>query len=82
MQWGAVALGLRRRTLNRENPGSNHLAAVSKRWQFHSPHVATVHTAWLLTHVDMCTNSLRAESTAHLIVFQRNRTVVNNFGGG
>ena len=31
--------------LNRENPGSNPLAAVSKLWQFHSSHVDTVHLA-------------------------------------
>ena len=31
--------------MNQENPGSNSLAAVSKRRQFHSLHVASVHAA-------------------------------------
>ena len=33
------------RTLNRENPGSNSLAAVSKLWQVRSPDVTTVQSA-------------------------------------
>ena len=42
--------------LNRDNPGSNPLAAVSKLWQFRSSHVATFHSAvqmgtWLQTEV-------------------------------
>ena len=49
---------LERWTVNRENPGSNHLAVVSKLWQFCSPHVASVHSAVsmstrLQTEVDM-----------------------------
>ena len=44
--WGAMmAQRLERRTLNRENPGSNPLAADSKLWQFRSSHVATAHSA-------------------------------------
>ena len=39
-----VGLWLEHRTLNRENPSSYPLAAVSKLWQYHSPHVATVHS--------------------------------------
>ena len=31
--------------LNRENVGSNPLAAVSELWQFRSSHVATIHSA-------------------------------------
>ena len=63
--WGAVALWLELRALNRENPGLNPLAAVLKLWQFLSSHVATVHSAvklstWLQTEVDFGKNSLRA----------------------
>ena len=47
------------RTLNRKNPGSNPLAAVSKLREFHSLHVASVHSVvqmntWLYTVVDRC----------------------------
>ena len=44
-KWGAVASRSECRTLNRENPVSNTLAAVSKLWQFRSSHFATVHSA-------------------------------------
>ena len=40
-----VALWLEHRTLNREIPVSNHIAAVSKLGQFLLLHVATVHSA-------------------------------------
>ena len=40
---GIAAVGTS--ALNRENPGSNPLAAVSKLWQFRSSHVATVQSA-------------------------------------
>ena len=43
--WDAVPQRLECRPPNRENPGSNRLAAVSKLWQFRSPHVATVHSS-------------------------------------
>ena len=43
--WREVAQWLEHRTLNRENPGSNPLAAVSKFWQFRSTHFATVHSS-------------------------------------
>ena len=42
---GAAAEWSERRSLSRENPGSNPLAAVSKLWQFRSSHVATIHSA-------------------------------------
>ena len=35
--------GLEHRTINRENPGSNPLAAISKLGQFHSLNVASLH---------------------------------------
>ena len=41
----AVARWLEYQTLDRENPGSNPLAAVSKLGQFRSPHFASVHAA-------------------------------------
>ena len=40
----AVAQQLEHQSLNRENPGSNPLATVSKLGQFRSPHIATFHT--------------------------------------
>ena len=43
--YGAEAKRLESRALNRENPGSNRLAAVSNLCQFRSSHVATVHLA-------------------------------------
>ena len=43
--WGAVAQWLESRALNRENPGSNPLAAVSNLRQLRPSHVATVHSA-------------------------------------
>ena len=53
-----MAEWLERGTFNRENPGLNPLAPVSKLWQFRSPHIATIHSAvlmstWLQTEVDM-----------------------------
>ena len=71
--WGAVAQRLECRTLNRENPGSNPLAAVSKL-AICSPHIAAVHsliTTWLQTEVAMWTNSLRAVIAAWLNASQR-----------
>ena len=44
---GSVVVGTS--ALSRENPGSNPLAAVSKLWQFHSSHFATVHSAVLVS---------------------------------
>ena len=41
---GAVALRLEHRTINRDNPGSNHLS-VSKIGQFFSLHVASVNSS-------------------------------------
>ena len=46
------------RRLNRENPGSNPFAAVSKLWQFGSLHVPIAHSAvymstWLQTEIDI-----------------------------
>ena len=43
--WGEVAYRLARRVRNRENPCSNTLAAVSKRWQCRSPHLVSVRPA-------------------------------------
>ena len=43
-------------TLSRENPVSNHLAAVSKLLQFCSHRIVTVHSVlstWLQTEVDL-----------------------------
>ena len=42
---GAVAKRLERWALDQENLGSNYLAAISKLWQFRSPHIVTVHSA-------------------------------------
>ena len=42
--WGGRR-AVRTSALNRENPGSNPPAAVSKLWQFRLLHVAIVHSA-------------------------------------
>ena len=43
-QWGAVEQRLERRTFNKESQRSNHIAALSKFWEFRSTHIATIHS--------------------------------------
>ena len=64
LKWDAVAWRLDYRTPNREDPGSNYLATVSKFRHFRSLHIASAY---------MCTNSLRA---AWLNASQRSRVGV------
>ena len=45
MLWDSVELRLERRILNRENPGSSPLTAVSKLGTFRSLHVDPVQSA-------------------------------------